>query len=588
MASVYVTQSGAGTEDGSSLENAIAIGSLTTTEWNLPARSADGAERVYFYGNITTLVRPLTGGTDSTDRLWIDTTNAIILVDSTTAISSNQKSNLVFVLGVVNSHVTNTELVLVFRSSNTKITGGTLTNTDNDASQCIRVLGLAATNSDNIEIDNVTCINTSITTLIAILFTHTSGIGDTSIYTNCSVTNCRITGGKIEIRWPDYIQSVITDGRRDNSFTIDNNTINGSPGPAIQVIGLANTPTSYISNNTITNSGLLTNATNAIQLNNLLGGVVENNTIDTVLCDGVGDGNGIIIDFLGTSGGGIGNYSENMTVRGNIIKNCNASTTAAGISLWGGKDINVYGNICIDNNNGIAVPDAASGPVFTLTGITAGADTVIDYVQNPDNGFEIEAGDEVTFTGTSGLTPDIDGVHTVKAKNTSNQFTIELSTSGTWNSDGSLSELHRGFNNKVNNNLCLNNVTGQIVTRYGGQPFEMKNNILIGGVNGYDHNPSQGSALSSESYNIFYNHSGDSIDDGGSPVAIDVTSIDASKNPLDENNELINDVEFIGKGDRWWTGPNPLGSDRYPFADVATDIGDKQTHFNPLHPAYKG
>ena len=585
------------------MENSIAIGSLTATQWNTPAHSADGAERIYFVGPFITMIQVLgAGGTSDTARLWIDCTEAQVKsVNNTSSITTNSKSNLMIVGGTFVQTVQNTVTpVNIFRSeNNTTLKGATVISNDVMA---IRVWLDNTYNVNNVAIEDCTIYqNVDINTLTyngnladAIAVAQTSVITDTTHYNGITIKNNTIWYGKIII--PGLTQDARDNDRFPRGVDIDGNKIHKTPRNAIQANYIrmnASGDWNYVRNNELYDVGINGSEalTNGLQLNDNQHLIVENNKIYTLHNPGgVGDSNGIIIDWWGIQSSGDSSYSDDIIVRRNYIEHCEETPNCAAISLWACTNTEVYGNICVNNNHGISISDALAQFTFTITSFTPGNPSTIAFTAQ--NNVEAKIGDRITISGvTINAGPDINGTHLVTVDGpTSALVTFDFDSTG-GNYSGGTFRLNRSRGNKINNNLCLNNNTSGVFTKFGAnnyQDTEVSNNVLSGAVNGYKHQNLHGSVIAGETNNVYWNQSGDKIDNNGSPSTIDATSIDASKNPLDDNDELINSSEFIGKGIRWWTGANPLGSDGYPFADVATDIGDKQTHYNPLHPAYKG
>ena len=584
MASVYVTQTGAGTADGSSLENAIAIGSLSATEWNLPAKSADGAERIYFHGTITSIVQVLgAGGTDATDRLWVDCSNASINADAVAGISCNGKPNLVVIVGTLTVHTNNTVGgVAIQPADNIKITGGTITN-PTSARQCIRatVEGIDVT---NVEVDGVTCINTDLTNINCINYNVSTNASHTGHYVNPTIKNCTLTGGKILLLMSQPSHQIETNNRRPEGALIENNIIQDTPANAIQWTYSAATPLSYIRGNTMLRIGSQSTLTNAIQTNYDLGLIIENNHIDTVI-NGVGptgDGNGIIVDWTGEIGRP---YTNNVIVRNNYITGCNSTSFCAGISFWGSTDGTAYGNVCTGNTNGISFSDAVRTRTFTATGWTPGASTAV--VHSDEDGIYTEAGDSIVISGvTINTGPDINGTHTILSDASSATLSvIDFDSTGGSYTGGSFT-INRASGNAAYNNTCVNNTGAGILFKNGTRDnVTVSGNVTSDNAYGIRNTASNGSLLSAEDRCIFYNNSTDDVDDNGTPGTIDATSVLSALPPVDLTTYELRPVAGnIGIGTKWWTGVNPVGYNGEPFSDFDTDPGAIQSTHGPFHP----
>lgn len=587
MANVYVTQTGSGTADGSSLADSIAIGDLTTTQWNTPAHSADGAERIYLYGTLTSMVQVAgAGGTSDTLRLWIDYTNATIAVtNNVRALITNQKSNLMIVGGNwISTANTTSQVVYIFGlvsgANNVTFKDATIT-----ASHCGAISAYTGlVTCTNIVIENNTIIQSG--GINAIAFNHSVTPGDAGIYISCTVKNNNITGGKISTGYTDGRQQIVVDGRRDVGWDIDNNTISDLPANAIQMMFIDRTPVSYIRNNTITNVGLTSGVTNALQLNNNHGLVVEHNTISGNTNAGAsGDGTGVMIDWAGTgaAGGYTGAYSEDCIVRYNKFSGCTSWEKAGGIAIWAGIRTQVYGNLSTGNSAGITVSDAISNSTFTFVSATAADPCVITFSQLND--FEIFDDDQVIISGNTGSSPDdINGTWTA-TRVSATSFSINADTTGGAGTGTVIGRIHRGFDNVIYDNICVDNATAGCITRYGNQFSVLRNNIFKGSLNGYYNTAQYGGTLAVESNNCFYDNSVNDILDGTTPTAVDATSMSADPLFIDTvNYELQETSPCVGAGVKHWgNGPRPTSYNGEPKPDTKVDIGNQST-WDANHP----
>lgn len=117
-----------------------------------------------------------------------------------------------------------------------------------------------------------------------------------------------------------------------------------------------------ISGNVLIDIGTGGQKTNALQLGHCENLIVEWNYINGVNAADGGDSHGIILDHY--KQGQTGNDCNGVIVRYNYITNCTDQSGSRGIRVWDSQNAQIYGNVLVNNNGGIALAKANSGNVF--------------------------------------------------------------------------------------------------------------------------------------------------------------------------------------------------------------------------------
>lgn len=88
---------------------------------------------------------------------------------------------------------------------------------------------------------------------------------------------------------------------------------------------------------------------------------------------------------------------------------------------------------------------SSSSFLGAITNVTVGASTVITH---PNTGFTSAVGESVSISGVSGITPDINGVHTITAR-TSTTITIAVATTGSFVDQGARVRVLKNIENSA-------------------------------------------------------------------------------------------------------------------------------------------
>lgn len=169
-------------------------------------------------------------------------------------------------------------------------------------------------------------------------------------------------------------------------------------------------------------------------------------------------------------------------------------------------------------------------------------------------------------------------------------FTIAVATTGTYGGSATCKVDSRAENNRVYCNTLDNNTKG-LESSFGNLVGDVQGNIFSNndyGIRVISNGP-DASLPTTEKYNCFYNNATEDIDDDGTPVTIDDTSISGDPKFVDaasEDYNLQSTSPCIGVGPpKWWgNGPRPASLSGEPLPDTEIDMGAYQSSHSANHP----
>ena len=366
MADWYVSQDGAGNEDGTTSNDPWAYADIVWGEGGV-----DAGDTLHLLASAFTALFDVQASGTSGSAITIQFEEGAY-IDGTNATSHGLRIDGQDYIDVEDCDIRNAGnagssecggIALLGGASNININGGTITDTGDAASSGYGIFIRLSTadDFDSIVIDGVTIDGASGYGI------NIAYRGSTGALSNCTIQNCTINdirrdtssemGIGINIRYTDA--SEVDSGRNTTALLIQDNVISNTAQAAIRPMGVKGTGNdqSYLRRNRCTTIGAADSTTNAIQLSAADNIIVEDNTIDGVFGTGEGDGAGIIVDWVGDSDP---YRTDGAIIRNNLIMNCRAGGQGKGISIWQATDAQVYGNTIISCSIGIRLSNSTS------------------------------------------------------------------------------------------------------------------------------------------------------------------------------------------------------------------------------------
>lgn len=373
----WVTASGAGTTDGSSLANACSFPSDTSCFSSANVPLATAGDTMCFSGTFTGFViNPNQDGTALSPVKYIFDGSGVC-AGATAATMSRSAGTQMFqidqdyqtIIGGtwnnVQSGTTSKIFSIVAGADGTVFDGVTVTGAIGGANYWGILSDLAdgATSVNGITVVNSTFtgfVNSGYETIRLVPRSTsaacTAGVGK---FQNVSVTYSTFTNNVTAMRAvPLATGASIADclPSRAQGFVFDHNAVDGTVSQGVNFTCQTGARCS-VSYNVFRNNGDGTSDTyNVIQANKMDDGIIEGNEIYGVNdAGGAGDGAGVMVDHVGNDR----NYQgDNVTVRGNFITGADSNTSACGIDIWSADNVKAHGNIVMDSYHGICVSNS--------------------------------------------------------------------------------------------------------------------------------------------------------------------------------------------------------------------------------------